>query len=278
MLTLMFIVITIAILFVMSRDNRSNSNNNQREGIMHSITRSTIRWTMWLIVVAAWISYNVSTLPYLMDNGNQLSSLRLLAEMIQMVIGVGVLIVGYINLMLHLIVWHDERQHRPIVPLGTKMYRWVKGILPLILVLVVGCGDGDHAFRSTLLMEDGYPTYCQRDTNQDGWHTLEEGAKVLYKDLGPCPTCQGIGVVPVYTSRSDTSWSSKDQFVKQEMESIDSIPFPFYVCDMSEAEWDQYRLMKWDYALTIWWRGNLLGLEKLDHKGLKWECDSRMAK
>jgi len=85
---------------------------------------------------------------------------------------------------------------------------WRKAIsftLP-ILLLLVGCGDGDHEFRSSLLMNQGYPTYCQRDGNGDGWYTLLEGAEIIYsKELGPCPTCIKIGVVPVYMQGTDTT-------------------------------------------------------------------------
>lgn len=93
--------------------------------------------------------------------------------------------------------------------------------LPLLLVasvLLVGCGDDEHAWRQKRLNDQGYPGFCQRDTNQDGWHTLEEGAAVLYKDLGPCPTCVRAGIVPVYTAASDTSWSVEDQLMKQDEE------------------------------------------------------------
>ena len=280
MLTLMFIVITTAILFVMSRDNRSNSQQQQQEGIMHSITSNTIRWTMWLIVAAAWISYNVVTLPYIMNNGNQLSSMRFLAEMIQLIIGAGVFIVGYINLMMHFMAWHDERRHTPRVPLYAKMYRWVKHVLPILVVilLTVGC-EADHGVRMKALTDEGYPSHCQRDTNQDGWHTLEEGASVMYKDLGPCPTCLEYGIVPVYTSNTDTTWSVDSQWKKQTLEALEleSIQFPYHVCEMEKEEWDSYRLMKWDYESSIWWRGTLLGLEKMSHMEVQAteECTSR---
>ena len=280
MLTLMFIVITIAILFVMSRDNRSNSKQQQQEGIMHSITSSKVRWTMWLIVAAAWISYNVVTLPYIMSNGNQLSSMRLLAEMIQMIIGAGVFIVGYINLMMHFMAWHDERRHTPRVPLYAKMYRWVKHVLPILVVILVTVGcDADHGVRMKALTDAGYPSHCQRDINKDGWHTLEEGASVIYKDLGPCPTCREYGVVPVYTSNTDTTWSTESQWKKQTLEALELelIQFPYHICDMDKEEWDDYRMMKWDYESSIWWRGTLLGLEKMSHMEVQAteECTSR---
>jgi hypothetical protein len=84
-------------------------------------------------------------------------------------------------------------------------------IIIMGMLLLTGCGDGDHAFRSTMLSKQGYPTHCQRDGNGDGWHTLAEGAKVLYGTLGPCPTCKEVGVVPVYMVGSDTTPEDRDQ-------------------------------------------------------------------
>ena len=154
-----------------------------------------------------------------------------------------------------------------------RMKHIIKNILGIIVVLgAVGCGDAEHGMRMKALNDDGYPGYCQRDTNQDGWHTLEEGAAVLYKDLGPCPTCKAAGIVPVYNSSTDTTWSADAQWNKQELAYN---TFPYHVCDMSAQEWDSYRLMKWDYAYTIWWRGSLMGLEKLTHTEVREECTSK---
>ena len=91
------------------------------------------------------------------------------------------------------------------------MYRWLKHVLPILVVILVAvsCGDGDHAFRSGILKDQGYPTYCQRDLNGDGWYTLIEGAEALYGELGPCPTCVRIGVVPVYMQGTDTTPDDK---------------------------------------------------------------------
>jgi hypothetical protein len=49
---------------------------------------------------------------------------------------------------------------------------------------------------------------------------------------------------------------------------------------MDEKEWNSYRLMKWDYESTIWWRGTLLGLEKMTHPEVQAteECTSRKVK
>ena len=153
-----------------------------------------------------------------------------------------------------------------------RMKHIIKNILGIIVVLVVGCSDAEHGMRMKALNDDGYPGYCQRDTNHDGWHTLEEGAAVLYKDLGPCPTCKAAGIVPVYNSSTDTTWSVDAQWNKQELAYN---TFPYHVCDMSAQEWDSYRLMKWDYAYTIWWRGSLKGLEKLTHTEVREECTSK---
>ena len=46
----------------------------------------------------------------------------------------------------------------------------------LILALFVGCeAPSTHEWRADEAVKDGYPTACQRDTNQDGWWTLTEG-------------------------------------------------------------------------------------------------------
>ena len=96
-----------------------------------------------------------------------------------------------------------------------RMKHIIKNILSVVVVVVVsGCGDGDHAFRSERLMKQSYPTHCQRDINGDGWYTLEEGAEVIYGDLGPCPTCTRIGVVPVYMVSSDATPDDLHQVFK----------------------------------------------------------------
>jgi len=163
-----------------------------------------------------------------------------------------------------------------------KIAAWAKALPLLLVVLVVGCSDAEHGMRMKALNDDGYPGYCQRDTDHDGWYTLEEGGAVLYKDLGPCPTCKAAGIVPVYNSTTDTTWSADAQWNKQELEALEleSIQFPYHVCDMDAKEWDSYRLMKWDYESTIWWRGTLLGLEKMTHPEVQAteECTSRKVK
>jgi hypothetical protein len=97
-----------------------------------------------------------------------------------------------------------------------RMKHIIKNILSVVVVVVVsGCGDGDHAFRSERLMNASYPTHCQRDINGDGWYTLIEGAEALYGELGPCPTCVRIGVVPVYMQGTDTTPEDRDQVFKR---------------------------------------------------------------
>jgi len=98
-----------------------------------------------------------------------------------------------------------------------RIAAWAKALPLLLVVLVVGCSDAEHGMRMKALNDDGYPGYCQRDTDHDGWYTLEEGASVLYKDLGPCPTCKSVGIVPVYNSSTDTTWSVDKQLNKQEL-------------------------------------------------------------
>jgi len=102
------------------------------------------------------------------------------------------------------------------VSLKVRLGTWIKA-LPFLMVvlLVVGCSDDEHGMRMKALNDEGYPGYCQRDTNHDGWYTLVEGAEVLYKDLGPCPTCKKVGVTPIYNSTSDSSWTIERQLQKQ---------------------------------------------------------------
>jgi ABC-type amino acid transport system permease subunit len=97
-----------------------------------------------------------------------------------------------------------------------RLGTWIKA-LPffIVVLLVVGCSDDEHGMRMKALNDEGYPGYCQRDTNHDGWYTLVEGAEVLYKDLGPCPTCKKVGVTPIYNSTSDSSWTIERQLQKQ---------------------------------------------------------------
>jgi len=110
--------------------------------------------------------------------------------------------------LMFVIWWTDV--NRP--SLRKKFLRSV-GLL-VVAVLAVGCGgELDHGFRASLAVKGGYPTYCQRDINHDGWYTLEEGHQGIYGDLPKyCPDCTQAGAVPVYNASSDTSFWDTDVY------------------------------------------------------------------
>ena len=134
--------------------------------------------------------------------------------------GIMEMVYAYRHVMITCIVYDSTGESVTITTHNKKgvierMKHIIKNILSVVVVVVVsGCGDGDHAFRSERLMKQNYPTHCQRDINGDGWYTLEEGAEALYKDLGPCPTCTRIGVVPVYMVSSDATPDDQHQVWK----------------------------------------------------------------
>jgi len=66
----------------------------------------------------------------------------------------------------------------------------------LILALFVGCeAPSTHEWQAEKAVKDGFPTACQRDTNQDGWWTLAEGVD--------CPICKAA--ILKYRSKLETT-------------------------------------------------------------------------
>jgi hypothetical protein len=71
----------------------------------------------------------------------------------------------------------------------------------LILALFVGCeAPSTHEWRADEAVKDGYPTACQRDTNQDGWWTLTEGVD--------CNICKAV--ILKYRSKTDMYFHGSD--------------------------------------------------------------------
>ncbi len=71
----------------------------------------------------------------------------------------------------------------------------------LILALFVGCeAPSTHEWRADEAVKYGYPTACQRDTNQDGWWTLTEGVD--------CNICKAV--ILKYRSKTDMYFHGSD--------------------------------------------------------------------